>query len=279
MTRSSRTAFNMLPTRFEDGRHDAIAAGLRAAGFTMVSAPPPKGRETMSGDLAVAWNAYGQSGAVAENFIKRGASALICEEGYIRKIGGETYFAMGLNGHNGSGLWRIGGPERWDGWGFEIKPWREDGRHILVCGQRGFGYNKMAMPDDWQDTVAAQLRGLTDRPLHFRAHPKRRRRMPKARYDEILDYEQPLEDQLKDAWGCVVWTSACNVSALLEGIPTFFCGPHIINEIACHRGVSMIEAPALHGQRYFSLTGMAWAQWSMAELKSGEAFRWLLPIA
>ena len=265
-------AYSLLPTRFEDGRHNAIEAGLRAVGWKVVhhqtSTP-----NLDSGDLCVTWNAYGSSGAIADQVRKNGGTAIVAEEAYIRKIDGEKYFALALGGHNGAGTWETGGPERWAGWNIPIKPWAGDGDHIIVCGQRGFGYNVMAMPDDWPDKVHDELRAVTNRPLFYRAHPKRRRRMPTARYDKILNYDKPLDSQLYQAWACVVWSSSSGITALLQGVPVIYRAPHTVIESACSSDLTQIENVPSFDRRRKALERMAWAQWSMVEIKRGDPFR------
>ncbi len=268
------TAHSLLPHRFEDGRHTAIEAGAAAAGFKVrhgAHAPRP-------GDILLTWNLYAGPAAQAQKFKAAGADVVVCEESYIRVINGEKYFALGRGGHNGAGVVPKFLPERWGSWGIDIAPWRADGDHILVCGQRGFGYNAMAMPDSWPDDIYRRLRKRTDRPLWFRAHPKRRRRETSAPYDKVLDYDQTLESQLRGAWAAVVYTSNCATKALLRGIPVFYDGPSLITDLACdpfptERDIDLdIEDPYL-GDRAPAFNRLAVSQWSMSEIRSGEPFR------
>ncbi len=261
------TAHSLLPERFADGRHRAIERGAAAAGFRVrkgAGVPAP-------GDILITWNLYGARAQAARRFERLGGRVVVCEEGFIRRINGESYFQMALGGHNGSGTWPRGGGERWDGWDIEIAPWRAQGDHILVCGQRGFGYSDMAMPEKWPDMMHARLSALTPRPLWYRPHPKRRRRWTKAQYDRVLDFRAPLSAHLRDAWAVVVYTSNAATEALLSGVPAFFDGPHLVTEGAAQPGVDHIECPALAG-RLPALRRMAWAQWSMGEIARGDPF-------
>ncbi len=265
------TAHSLLPARFADGRHEAIEAGAAAAGFRVrngAGAPMP-------GDVLLTWNFYGSRADTARGFQAAGAHAIVCEEAYIREVAGEHYFAMALGGHNGAGRWRVGAPERWAGWGIAMRPWRRDGAHVLVCGQRGFGYNDMAMPDAWPDEVYGRLRRVTERPLWFRPHPKRRRRETRAPYDRVLDYAEPLAAHLAEAWAVVVYSSNCATEALIAGVPVVYEAPHIVTAPACRRGIQALDAPFL-GDRLPAFARLAWAQWSMTEIARGVPFRQLL---
>ena len=267
-----KRAFSLLPSRFEDGRHECFKAGLRAIGYDVIEGAS---QQPQRDDLVLTWNAYGPSYDATRRFIAAGGDALVFEEAYIRNIGGEKYFACALGGHNGFGRWRVGSPERWQSWDIPVAPWREDGDHILVCGQRGFGYNAMAMPNTWPDDIARELRSATDRPLWYRPHPTRRAVMPKGGYDRVLDFDEPIAGHLADAWAVVVFTSNAATDALLAGIPAIFCGPAIVARQAARRGIAVVEKPFM-GDRAPAFVELSWAQWSTREFEDGTAFGKLL---
>jgi len=255
-------------------RRDAFAAGFERLGYRVryEAAPPEPGR----GDVLVIWNRYGAGAAAAGAFERAGEAVLVAENGYLgHDRAGRAYYALARDGHNGTGRWPVGGPERWRTLGRRLQPWRRQGRHVLVCGQRGFGYNPMAMPDDWPQRVAAELRQVTDRPLWFRPHPARRRRLPGAGYDRLTDFTRPLAADLKGAWAAVVWSSNAATEALLAGCPAFYLAPHIVTAGAAEPGLANLEAPS-RPERRPVFERLAWAQWSVAELATGTPLHRLL---
>jgi len=261
-------AYCLVPDRFEDGRHLAIREGLAAFGFDVLTdRPDPTTLTPNDQDILVTWNTYGNNAVLAKKF----RNFVVCEEAYIRVIKGEKYFAIGHNGHNGNNINPIGPPLRFINWGLTWKAWREHGDHILVCGQRGFGYNAMAMQEDWPDKVFAKLRSITKRPLWFRPHPKRQRKMPGVTYDKLVDFQEPIEDQLKNCWAVVVFTSNSATNALLEGIPAFYEGPNIVTREVSQKGLEAIEKPTL-GDRIQAFQRLSWSQFSMDEIKRGYPF-------
>jgi hypothetical protein len=265
------TAYNRLPTRFEDKRHEAIAEGLRSAGYDVSGTGSP----TRPDDLLVTWNLYGSRFQEAESARKTcKAETLVAEEAHIRTIKGEKHFQLAFGGHNGWGRFRVGGHERWDRWEIPISPWQKDGDHILVCAQRGFGYNRMAMPTNWPDTVLAELRERTKMPIWFRAHPKLKEPQKPRGYDRLCDISRPLADDLRNAYACVVYTSGVATLALLAGVPVFYAGPTVLAADACRRGFDDIDQPWML-DRLPALRRLAWSHWSMSEIRSGEAIRWL----
>jgi hypothetical protein len=276
----AKIAFSLLPDRFEDKRHESFKTGLRAIGYEVVQQAADKARKN---DLVLGWNAYGATYHAMREAAKKGATALVFEEGYIRDIAGEKYFACAMNGHNGYGTWNVGGPDRWGDWNIYLQPWRSHGHHILVCGQRGFGYNEMAMPNNWPVEVCKRLRDLTRRPIYFRGHPKRRAVMPpEGVFDKILDFTEPLDLHLTNAFACVVWTSNSATRALIRGIPVFYTGPAIVTAGASvpltgdmNEDKLLLAQPPLT-DRMLAMIRLSWAQWSVKEFESGVAFDHLL---
>ena len=246
-----------MPPRFADGRHEAILAGLKAAGLEPVTAAE-------RADVLVTWNLHRPDvQRAAEACEARGGTVLVCEEAYTRRLHPERYIAMALQGHNGSGRWFPGGPERWTRLGLEIAPWRRDGESILVCASRGMGSTKMREPRGWAEKICGRLRGLTSRSVLMRAHPGKRAAA------------EPLAEELQEVWAVVVWASNCATEALLAGVPVFYAAPHIVTAGAAERGLDGIERPA-YPARQPVFEDLAWAQWSLEEVARGEPFRHLL---
>lgn len=254
-------------------RRQAFESGLKRAGYEVSMEPPARGRP---GEVLLIWNRYGGNHAIAERFEREGGRVLVAENGYIGRGGtapkfdvhpagplAEHYYALAEGFHNGRGRWPDGGPERLDALGVELKPWRERGEHILVCPNRSFGVGAQVMHPDWAARCAEQLRKRTDRPVRIRAHPGNDR--PK----------RPLAEDLAGAWAVVVWSSSSGVHALAEGIPVVCEAPWWILKPAACRRMDEVLAGALP-ERRTAFERLAWAQWTCAEMESGEPFRRLL---
>lgn len=240
-------------------RREAWLSGLKAAGYELVDRGVPKSAD----DLLVIWNRYGDNEVDAARWEGHGGTVLVTENGYAGKDDkGRQYYAVAVHGHNGSGWWPVGPEERWSQLGIELKPWRTEGKHLLVCAQRGIGSKTMASPYRWAEETADRLRKLTDRPVRIRLHPGN----TKAPAVSLLD-------DLRDAWACVIWSSGCGVQALIQGVPVFFSAPAWIGQGAAKPGIDAIEAPMRDDDaRLKALQRMAWAQWSVEEIGSGAPF-------
>lgn len=253
-------------------RRDAFVAGLKAAGHEVVCEHPRRiDRDT----LLVIWNRYNEGHLLAQKVEALGGRVLVAENGYLAVGGGtpkfEVYspaggqqdhrYALAEGWHNGGGRWPAGGPARWLQLGIELAPWRTDGDHILVCPNRSFGAPGRIMHPDWPERLAAKLRKATRRPVRIRPHPGNN--APK----------RSLEDDLKGAWAVYVWNSSAGVHAAVRGIPVFSDAPNWILKGAASDGP--VDAPTLP-DRLPNFERLAWAQWSVAEIASGEPFKALL---
>jgi hypothetical protein len=235
-------------------RRDAFCRGLQAAGYRLVnSLPDPK-----QGDVLVIWNRYGHLHAEANRFERCGARAVIAENGYFGKSWRNgTWYALAVGHHAGAGKWRVGGPERWDSWGVDLKPWRQ-GKEPLILGQRGIGEPGIASPARWAEQTQKRIGG------RIRAHPGNG--APQT----------PLLADLATASAVVTWASSAALIALAEGVPVFHEMPRWIGAHGSQPIASYPVAKCDDEERLNMFRRLAWAQWEVAEIESGAAFTHLL---
>jgi hypothetical protein len=247
-------------------RHDAFSAGLRAAGYDVRAGAPQGGPDA----VLLIWNRYGQYHELATQFEAAGGTVIVAENGYLgpggiapHAMNPRTVFALGRGAHNDSTAIPAGGPERWQFLGVDLKPWRADGGHVLVCPNRSFGTPGRIMPSAWGADICTRLRKLTKREVRLRAHPGNE--SPK----------KPLAEDLLDCWAMVIWASSAGVHALVAGVPVICEGPRWICHAAASVTLTAIDHPPLP-ERQRAFERMAWAQWHLSEIESGEAFDHLL---
>lgn len=239
-------------------RREAFLAGLKAAGYAIISSgSEPKLKPT---DLYVTWNRYGANADGAWAWERRGGLVLVVENGYVgADAEGRQYYAIAADAHNGAGCWPEPTHDRLAALNIDFKPWRTRGDHILICGARGIGPPGQAQPPGWELQTYDRLKKLTKRPIRVRRHPGAN--APST----------PLADDLRGCWAVVTWGSNCATEALIAGIPVFYCGPFIATAGAAIRGIESIENP-LSVDRLATFQRLAWMQWSVAEIESGEPF-------
>lgn len=243
-------------------RHDAFMAGLAAAGFQVHAGPPGKGRPD---DILVIWNRYGSDEILADRFESEGGTVAVAENGYLNPGGGNPkfdahegkpgYYALALDQHNGAGRWPVGGPERWEALGIEMKPPRENtGGYLLVCLNRPFGSRITTPPADCFVEEIGRCKAF-DCEIRIRPHPGNSR--PAS----------SLEEDLAGCWNVLTWSSTAGLHALIAGIPVKSPAPWWHGTDALISGVD---------RRKEAFERLAWAQWHIYEIASGKPFERLM---
>lgn len=235
-------------------RRDAFVAGLQRCGFTVKRGLPAGPNR---GDILVLWNRYGQAHRVAAEFERQGRPVVVAENGYLGDgLPQSKLYALALHHHNGAGTWFCGGPERWAALGVELQPWRDQGETVVLA-QRGIGPPGVAMPSRWPTQVKTLGR--------VRMHPGVRSSAP------------PLEQDLRRAGRVITWGSGAAIRALVLGIPVFHALRCWIGAGAARPLEQMAAGPVRDdAARLRMFERLAWAQSSLAEIESGEAFTRLL---
>lgn len=249
-------------------RTEAFVAGFTKLGFRVVVDRPyePLGPD----DVAVVWNKTARSRQTIEMARKGGGAVIVAENGYYGKdADGLQSYALALDGHCGSGRWFVGGPERLEALNIDFKPYQpRDTNRVLVAAQRGIGSPAMASPFGFALKQAEMLQARGYQPI-IREHP--------GRHEPAI----PLAEQLAEVGSVVVWSSNCATSALIEGLPTFYCAPHIVTQggaVPIKQFAQRPFARTFDLQRREAFVRMSWAQAFLGEISTGEALDRLLQV-
>lgn len=142
-----------------------------------------------------------------------------------------------------------------------LKPWRKDGRHVLLA-MPGVHFGTALGIDvpTWCETIHDRVHARTDRPI--RARPR--------------DSRKPLVADLAGAWALVTHSSNVAVDAVIAGIPVFVEPTSAAAPVA--RTDLEIEEPAMPGRNRW-LYSLASQHFTVPEMRSGEASRWMQRIA
>ena len=239
-------------------RREVFTRGLQAVGFTVVDEPFDPRPE----DLLCCWQRYGQVDHLAMRFEQAGARVIVCENGLWGKHWNQdNWISMGLNHIAGPGYFRVGGPERWDSLGITLRPLRAAGTELVILGQRGIGEPGIASPYQWAETMQQRIGG------RIRKHPGNE---PPA---------VTLEDDLKDAYAVATWASNAALRALALGVPVWYGFDRWIGREASTPLALAGERkwrPRSDDRRLAMFRKIIWANWTLAEIGSGQAVHWLL---
>ncbi len=243
-------------------RLDAFTQGFTRLGFHVEHHPPYSPMN--EGDVAVIWNKTARSLGALKN--AGDGAVIVAENGYY----GEERYALALDGHNGSGRWYVGDRPRLDALQIDFQPLvsPQTGK-VVIAGQRGIGSPAMRSPGYHAQQIEASLINRGYRPL-VRPHPGRH--APTS----------TLAEDLEGAEALVVWSSNCATEGLIRGIPVYFDAPHIVTEPAAipwfKFGAGVVAPTRTEEMRQAAFLRLAWAQWSVDEIRHGAPFQVLLDV-
>jgi hypothetical protein len=191
-------------------------------------------------DVLVIWNRYGTWAKLASACEKRGGLVLVAENAsWGNEFAGERWYTIARGVHNTAGRFPIGGPERWDSLGVELASWREGKGETVILPSRGIGPPGVAMPDGWGQGIKGRVR----------THPG-------------TNACVPLDQDLARATRVVTWGSGAAIKALLWGI-----------RVVSHMPQWIGEQDNTDAGRLAMFRRLAWAQWRVSEITTGEPFR------
>lgn len=223
-------------------RRKAYTKGLERLGYTVIHGMAP----AEPGDILVTWNRISAGDKMAAHFQSKGCKVLVTENAtWGNSFAGQRWYTLARDYHNTAGCFPIGDSGRWDRLNIKLNRFRTEGETVILP-QRGIGSKPTSMPTNW--TAAA-----------LREHGGRIRRHPGTK--DCL----PIEEDLRNCGKVVTWGSGAAVKALMLGIPVVSYMPDWI-----------AEQDNTEEGRLDMLRKLAWAQWRLEEIASGEAFDWVL---
>lgn len=235
-------------------RRECFDAGLRAAGFDLHETV----RDPRHDDVLVVWNTYGHAGDELRRFKAAGARVLVAENGLLGKTwrGGEWFslalWEVAITG----GQVHCGGNERFGAWRVPLAPWRSGGADTVILAQRGIGSPGVRSPDGWAESVRARIGG------RIRQHPG-------------LTPGISLEEDLRHAASVVTWSSSAALQALMLGVPVWYEHPSFLGAAAGRplKQWGQVEPLRDNGARRDVFEKLAWAMWTLDEIKTGGPIR------
>lgn len=248
----------------------ALAQGLIDLGHTV-------SYHNDSADVAIIWSQL-WAGRMRQNqdvwiqYQLSGRPVLIVEVGALKR--NQTWRLM-VNGKNC--LLSTGNNQQRFNWmGIQLRPWHNDGKHILIACQRPESQQWQGRPDinTWLEHTVAKIKQHSDRPIKIRPHPRYRSiRLPhgcelstpisiSGTYDEF--------DFVKDcynAWCVVNVNSNPGVEAVLAGIPVFVDSSSMAAPVG-NLDLDSIENPATPCRQQWAWD-LAHTEWTVEEIRQG----------
>jgi hypothetical protein len=234
-------------------------------------------------DLALFFGFRSRARALVAGHRENGTHVILVELGYLRRatswVVDGAYYQASVD--HLCWLPPMDCPtDRFDGLGLKLKTRRaKKGEDILILGQVPSD-GQHGLPDEalanWYSQAVITLRAHTDRRIVFRPHPRVADLDLCPSADEQQDPATPLADAFKAASACVTYNSTAGTEAMLEAIPVV-CSETAMYAPWAETDLAAIEAPHV-GDRQQYFVRLAYAQWTLEEMRSGQAFAFLRPF-
>jgi hypothetical protein len=169
--------------------------------------------------------------------------------------------------------------DRWERMGFELKPWREHGGHIVFAGSSAkyHEFYDLPEPTTYAQKMIKRIRLLSPREIVYRPKPSWRDAVPieGTRYSQL---PETINDILDSAHALVTHGSNACFEAVIAGVPCIILGEAVAKPISS-TDIDDIETPRLASddERRQWLYNLAYQQWSLPEFCSGEAWKVIRP--
>jgi len=255
---------------------DAFAHSLVAADHDVVWNDPVS-------DVDVIWSVLfngrmAQNKAIWDRARSQSKPVVVLEVGGI--IRGTTW-KVGLNGINRNAYFGDSGNDssRSSLLGLSLKPWRTDGKYILLCGQHEKSEQWKDMPrmSQWIIDTIESIQTYTDRPIIFRPHP--RCQLPHIEKEFKNVYRQdPVHIQgtyddfdmgFNNIWATISYSSNPGIHSILNGVPAFVSTHSLAYDVSNDIDILHdIENPVMP-DRIQWLNDYAWTEFTVAEIALG----------
>ena len=173
------------------------------------------------------------------------------------------------------------GEENWQNirqhYNMDLRPWRSDGGHIVICLQRPMGWSmRGANLMDWLKDTYIKIRKYSDRPIVLRWHPGDYKNIPKDfninRFANttLSPINKPLEQDLRKSWALICHNSTPSAVASIEGIPAFITDDPSYSQAGdiANTDFSLLENPNMPDRTQW-IRKLAQCPWTFEDLKSG----------
>lgn len=174
-------------------------------------------------------------------------------------------------------------PNRWQqiktDLNFDLKPWTNKGKHILICLQRNGGWSMDGLDVmQWCRKTIDTIQKYSDRKIIVRAHPgdKKASSYLKLNYPNVhISQNTHIEQDFQKCWATVTYNSSPGVASAIEGIPVFVTDPNAKISQAydvCNTDLKNIENP-IRPERQQWIEKISMCHFNFQDLRNGTAWK------
>lgn len=265
---------------------DAIAAGVKTAGDVLEAIPVGQYAGVRDEtDVVVCRGVKTAVKGVLGDHWKRGRPSVYFDKGYIRakvtNLALPQYYRVAVNGFQPLHYFQKSPrpADRWQALGIELRRWRELNRHgaVIYAGssQKQATWDGVGDATEFAERIIKKLDKLIgkERPIIYRPKPSWKDATP-IEHSSFSRPPERIEDILPDAHCLITNVSNAAVDAIFFGIPVIVLGDGIAKPLAntSELNVQYPKCPT-NKERAQWCHDLAYCQWTLGELRSGEAWR------
>ena len=163
----------------------------------------------------------------------------------------------------------------------DLKHWKQGGDYILITMQSPNDASLFGLDvTQWAKDVVHDLSKITDMDIKVRPHPQTKPKHLSIILDQefnadIIDpTKSTIYDDIQDAYCVVTYTSGSAIDCIVSGTPVIALHPASMAwPVAGHSLQDVLNPPKPARENY--LYNLAYAQWNIEEMRSGEAWEHL----
>jgi hypothetical protein len=234
-------------------------------------------------DVAVIWSVLWQgrmagNKKVWDDFRSQGKPVVVLEVGGLLR---NTTWKMGINGINRDADFanQTYDDKRWPLFKLELKPWKQTGDNIIICGQHDNSeqWKKLPKMIQYVENTILKIRKITDKPIIVRPHPRHPVEAQEKKFQNV-HWVSPKRDwntyddtdfkkSLNDAWAVINHSSNPAIESVVNGIPAFVSESSLCYDVGSS-DLKNILSPNMPERQQWA-NWLAYTEWSTDEIKEG----------
>ena len=234
-------------------------------------------------DVAVIWSVLwlgrmSKYRRIFDSYREKNKPVIVLEVGGIKR--NETW-KIGINGINREADFanQDYDQDRWKKFNIEIKPWRQSGSEIIICGQHDKSHQWRNNPPmhDWIDNQIAAIRKHTDKRIVVRPHPRNFISINHETFSNVKvvtpirdrkTYDDTdLAQRLETAWAVVNYSSNPAIQAVLAGVPVFVSEASLCFDVG-NLNMADIANPKMPDRQKWA-NQLSYTEWWIDEIEKG----------
>ena len=230
-------------------------------------------------DVNVIWSVL-WNGRMArnKNIWETQKPTIVLEVGGIKR---GTTWKVAINGINRDAYFHENGKsnDRATQLGLQLKPWRNDGEYILICGQhdKSLQWKNMPRMSQWVMSKIEEIQKHTKRPIMFRPHPRCKLEAIEHQYKNVFRQEprhitgsyDDFDMGFNNVYTTISHSSNPGIHSILEGVPAFVSSSSLAYDVANDIDfLHDIENP-IRPDRQQWLNDYAWTEYTIEEISQG----------